>query len=61
MLRTSLNPESLDTLMKLAKGPKLEDFPYERAIHHWNNLKKRRLARLYQPLTPKDSDSVLIE
>ena len=59
--RTSLNPESLDTLMKLAKGPELEDFPYERAIQHWNNQKKRRLARLYQPLKPKDSDSVLIE
>ena len=59
--RTSLNPESLDTLMKFAKGPVLEDFPYERAIQHWNNQKKRRLARLYQPLKPKESDSVLIE
>ena len=47
--------------MKLANGPELEDFPYERGIHHWNNQKKRRLARIYQPLKPKDSDSVLIE
>lgn len=59
--RTSLNPESLETLMKLAVGPTIEEFPYERAIHHWNNEKKRRLARLYQPMKPKDTDSVLIE
>ena len=59
--RTSLNPESLETLMKLAVGPSIEEFPYERAIRHWNNEKKRRLARLYQPMRPKETDSLLIE
>ena len=61
--RTSLNPESLDRLMRLAVGPCVKEFPYARAIHHWNGVKRRRLARLYQPSKPKDSesDSVVIE
>ena len=47
--RTSLNPENLDMLMKLAVGPEIESFPYERAIRHWHREKRRRLARLYAP------------
>lgn len=47
--RTSLSPENLETLMRIAKGPGMDSFPYELAIGHWRREKRRRLARLYQP------------
>jgi hypothetical protein len=47
--RTSMNSEHMDMLMKLSTGPSVEQFPYERAIIHWHNVKKRRLSRLYAP------------
>lgn len=53
--RTSLTPETLETLMKLSCGPEIEDFPYEQAIRHWNLEKKHRLARLYQPKTSAET------
>lgn len=53
---TTLTPKSLDTL-KLAVGPEVEEFPYERAIRHWNQQKKHPLARLIQPKKPAETNS----
>ena len=53
--RTSLTPETLETLMRLANGPEVEDFPYEIAIRHWKTEKKRGPARLCQPKKATDT------
>ena len=58
--RTSLTPEALDMLMKLATGPEIETFPYELAVRHWNKEKKRRLARLYQPKKPTEDSPIVL-
>jgi len=47
--RTRLLPTNLEILMKLADGPDIKTFPVPKAVAHWYRMKKRRLARLYQP------------
>ncbi|KAH3897370.1 hypothetical protein DPMN_021558 [Dreissena polymorpha] len=39
-LRTALTPANLDTLMKLAMGHDVQDFPYEQAIRHLKQKKE---------------------
>ena len=46
-LRNCLSEVNLEYLMKLACGPELKDYPFEKAICHWRDAKKRRLGRLY--------------
>ena len=47
--RTSLLPDNLERLMKLASGPEMQSFPLGEAVTHWHSSRRRRLARLYQP------------
>lgn len=47
--RTRLLPDNLERLIKLANSPAIENFPVSEAVSHWYSVRKRRLARLYQP------------
>jgi hypothetical protein len=54
--RNCLGESNLQNLMKICRGPTMDNFPFKVAVKHWYAAKRRRQARLFNPSNSKVAD-----